>query len=241
MILHVLNSRSESNGYILEADGSALIIECGVPFARVRNAVDVSKIDGVVVSHRHMDHAKRWREYIQYGLRIYANEDTILHQGISHFATNIESGKAFEVGEFKVLPFDLVHDVPTNGFLIKHTEMGKLCFITDTSKITHRFPGVAHWIIEANYDYDLMIERVKDGKLGGKLFNRVQESHMSIEDTLEFMKLQDLGQTRTITLIHLSDSNSDADGFKRRFELALGKPVMIAEQGTKIDLSEHTF
>jgi phosphoribosyl 1,2-cyclic phosphodiesterase len=241
MHLHVLNSRSAGNGYIIEAEESALIIECGVPFAKVREAVDISKIQGVIVSHRHMDHVGRWKEYIQYGLHIYGNEDTISYLGIGHWGRKIVTGSMFKVGDFGIMPFGLIHDVPTNGFLIRHPEMGKMCFITDTSQINAKFPFTDHWLIEANYDYGLMNELVKDGKLRGQLFNRVQESHMSIEDTIKFMQMQDHSATKTVTLLHLSDSNSDADGFKSRIEQAIGRPVVIADSGMKINLNKTRF
>lgn len=56
MKLKVLGSGSSGNCYILENDTEALIIEAGVPFMEVKKALDfnISKIQGVVISHEHL-------------------------------------------------------------------------------------------------------------------------------------------------------------------------------------------
>ena len=56
MILKVLGSSSRGNGYILETDKEALVLEGGVSLTQVKKAMDfnTSKIVGVCISHEHL-------------------------------------------------------------------------------------------------------------------------------------------------------------------------------------------
>lgn len=55
MKLHILNSRSLGNSYLLQSDNEILAIEAGVSFDKVKEVLnfDISKMVGVVVSHAH--------------------------------------------------------------------------------------------------------------------------------------------------------------------------------------------
>ncbi|HDY88547.1 MAG TPA: MBL fold metallo-hydrolase [bacterium] len=54
--LQILGSSSKGNCYILSNDTEALIIEVGVKFSKIKEAVNfnISKIVGVLLSHAHL-------------------------------------------------------------------------------------------------------------------------------------------------------------------------------------------
>jgi metal-dependent hydrolase (beta-lactamase superfamily II) len=56
MYLHCLGSSSSGNCYLLNSDTECLVLEAGLPFRKVKEALgfDVLKIQGVVVSHQHL-------------------------------------------------------------------------------------------------------------------------------------------------------------------------------------------
>lgn len=56
MVLRVLNSNSKGNCYIFESKNEALVLEAGVKFSEVKEALnfDISKIRGVCISHEHL-------------------------------------------------------------------------------------------------------------------------------------------------------------------------------------------
>ena len=51
---------------------------------------------------------------------------------------------------------------------------------------------------------------------------------MSLENFIEFLRANDMSRVRQIYLLHLSDGNSDAEGFKRRVQQETGAEVYIA-------------
>jgi phosphoribosyl 1,2-cyclic phosphodiesterase len=56
MQFKVLGSSSSGNCYLLESKTDVLILEAGVPFSKVKKALDfnLEKIRGVLLSHEHL-------------------------------------------------------------------------------------------------------------------------------------------------------------------------------------------
>lgn len=55
VLLSVINSSSDSNGYILHNENEALIIECGCKFYDCKKLLgwNVRKVNGAIISHEH--------------------------------------------------------------------------------------------------------------------------------------------------------------------------------------------
>jgi phosphoribosyl 1,2-cyclic phosphodiesterase len=244
MKLTVIGSSSAGNGYIIHNDKTALIIECGCSLLEVKKALDfnISKIAGAIVSHSHGDHAGKVNEYLKNGIEVYMSRQT--RNEVSYKSREpiiIKSNEMIMIGDFKIMPFELKHDVPIFGFLIYHPECGKVLFVTDTYYIPNIFNGLNQIMIEANYDPEILSKNIESGKLSGLVRDRVIRSHMSIETTKEALRSNDLSKVMNIVLIHLSDGNSNANDFKYQVESCTGKKVTIAEKGITIDFNKTEF
>lgn len=55
MFMKTINSGSAGNCYLLKSENEILVLEAGVPFAKVKEAIgyQTSKIVGVLSSHEH--------------------------------------------------------------------------------------------------------------------------------------------------------------------------------------------
>lgn len=55
MKIHILSSGSKGNAYLIEKNESCLLLECGVNFNTIKEAVNFNllKIKAVLVSHEH--------------------------------------------------------------------------------------------------------------------------------------------------------------------------------------------
>jgi phosphoribosyl 1,2-cyclic phosphodiesterase len=228
MKLHVLGSSSTGNGYILEGTTSALIIEAGVPFMEVKKALDfdLRKLMVVIVSHSHGDHFRYVVEYMKTGLTVH---------------TDYKSVNSINFSGFYVKPFVVIHDVPCYGFLIRHPEMGTAVFMTDTQYSPFKFPGINHWMLEVNFDQEILDDNILSGRIPPIVRARVMTSHMSLQTLKELLKANDLTSTKNIVLLHLSDGNSNALRFKSEIEGLTGVPVHIADKGLKIELNSTPF
>lgn len=250
MKLHVLGSSSKGNCYLFESKSQVLILEAGLPLKAVKEALnfDLSRVAGCIISHLHSDHSKCAEDFIKNGIHIYANTETIGHitKGIdSSLTTRIyapgKQGCQFSVGDFRIVPFSVKHDVPCLGFLINHPESGNILFVTDTHYIPNTFKGLNQILIEANYEERILNENLIDGKIDNMRYQRVLRSHMSLETCVEALKANDLKGVQNIVLMHLSPQNSDAKLFKSRVIEATGKNVHIALKGLVIDFNKEPF
>ena len=79
MKLKVLGSSSSGNCYLIEAnEKEKLILDAGVNFKNVQKELNFnfSGINGVLITHEHMDHLKYATNFALYGMDIYASAGT---------------------------------------------------------------------------------------------------------------------------------------------------------------------
>lgn len=246
MELKILGSNSFGNCYILENENEALIIEAGVRPIKVKEALNykIRKIVGCVISHEHNDHAKYYNEFLSMGIHVLSPDTVYKSKGYTSlppFAKIVEPGKGYKVGGFKIIPFDVQHDVPAYGYQIDHEDSGRIIFLTDTFMCEYTFDNVSHWLIEANYADDILDERISSGDVPPSMRPRLLKSHMELETTKGILSANDLGDTRNIVLIHLSDGNSDEERFIREITGLTGKPVYAANKGQIINFSKSPY
>lgn len=245
MRLHVLGSNSFGNCYLLESDTEALIVEAGVRLSDIKKALkwNISKVVGAVISHEHNDHAGYVSEFINSGIYVLANERVFSIHRIEScsFRRPIEAGKGYKVGGFKIIPFNVVHDVPCYGFLIDHNDIGRILFITDTMMCEYTFPGLNHIMIECNYAMDILDKNIESGKLPMAMRSRLLQSHMELSTTKDILESNDLSDVVNIILIHLSDGNSDEERFVREIQEITGKTVYAADKRLEVELLKTPY
>lgn len=222
---------SAGNCYLIDDGRTQLLLECGITFKRIREALgfQTSKVSGCLISHSHKDHCKGVEQALKASMDVYMSQATKDEIGIEHNRIRLyENKKQFKIGSFTVLPFDVKHDVENHGFLI-HSDTGKrVLFATDTYYVKYKFNGITHLMIEANYSDDILQANVESGKVHPWLARRIRASHFSLENVIDFLKANDLSKVEEIHLLHMSDSNSDEELFKRKVQEVTGKLVVIA-------------
>ena len=243
MKLHCLGSSSHGNCYICESETSCLVLEAGVPFMEVKHKLnfEISRIQGMILSHPHGDHAKYTKEFLKAAIPCYTSAGTIEELNIKNpFLRPIQDRKTYIIGEWTIMPFKVKHDTKEPfGYLIKHPESGTFCFITDTSMVPFKFPAINHYLIECNFSYEILDNRTMNGNFNAQLRNRIINSHLSLEQCVEILKENDLSQVNNIVLLHLSDGNSDEQKFTETLTGQLGRKVKIADKNLTLNLNKY--
>lgn len=239
MKLKVLGSGSSGNCYILENGEEALIIEAGLPFMKVKKALNfnVMKIKAVLITHIHSDHHFYWFQYARAGIPVF--------EPFRLDGSNLE----FDNSQFRVMAFDnrdksgrWLHnnsdgsECPCYGFHITHPEIGSLVYATDTEYVRWRFKAVNHILCEANYDMQF-VDRDEPN------YEHRLRGHMSLDTTLKFISTNDNPALRNVVLIHLSDKSADSALFRQRTEetIKYGADVYVAEKGLEVNLDLCPF
>ena len=221
-------SSSSGNCHIVTSGGFHLILDCGVPLSRIREALnhDLSKVVGCLVSHSHADHCFPGLSQLEResNIPIYTTDGTKTARGLKN-AHILVHRQAFNIGgHFSCVPLELFHDVECFGFLIISGKE-KLLYATDTGEINYTIPGLTHLMIEANFSMPLLIN--SDVNMVAR--KRISETHLSIDQVCEFVLRHE--HIEEIHLMHLSDAHSDAALFKRMVQDVSGVPVFVAGKG----------
>ena len=114
-------SSSKGNAYIVEHEGEALLIDCGVPYKLVKDY----SFSAVLVTHSHTDHVSGLATLLgRRDVPVYANAMTaesvaaVAHVDEGAFVC-FENGQTFDIGPFTVNPFSVPHDTSDPvGYLV---------------------------------------------------------------------------------------------------------------------------
>lgn len=222
-----LASSSHGNCYVVSDGETAILLECGISFRRIKKGLgfDLSAIRACLVSHEHKDHAKSVMDLIQSGVEVFASEGTAdaLDCGL---ITTVADRVQFRVDSLEIMPFATFHDaVEPLGFLIYSRADGeRLVFATDTVNLGYRFPRANLLALEANYDAAIL---ARCERMPEKVQKRVTNSHMEINTLCQYLRTLDLSACRALYLLHLSNAASNEGHFLSRVRQAVPHHVKV--------------
>jgi phosphoribosyl 1,2-cyclic phosphodiesterase len=224
-------SSSAGNCYYITDGRTPLLLEAGIKFKEVQRQLNfqTTSIAGCLISHEHGDHCKAIKEVLKAGINCYMSPGTAGALNIEHHRIHkVASKQPLRVGTWNILPFDVQHDVAEPyGFLLTNESGEKVLFATDTYYIRYKFKGLTHVLVECNYSMDILDANITLGRTPAVMKKRLMRSHFSLENVKEFLKANDLSKVQEIWLLHLSDSNSNQDEFKKEIMQLTGKMVYV--------------
>ena len=195
-----ISTGSKGNCYLLEnSKGETLIIELGIKQEEIfKNIKEISKVVGAIYTHNHGDHNLKVRKDKK-------NSDLLSEWGIDVYGIdNMEVGKTYEIGSFRVIPLPAIHDVPCYSYLIK-CDNKNILFATDTNQLV-KVNGleIDSFIVEVNYSIKLMNELLDSNEDEMEMYiqaKRTNEKHLSLESLCDYF--ENLGYPpRKILTIH---------------------------------------
>lgn len=207
--LKVIGSSSKGNAYLIDNGTTKVLLDCGAK--QVINE-DLTKIDGILLTHEHGDHIGQIGQIKDYfNGKYYSHKDVLdILPVIDSQKVEVKAGEKFEIGTFSCIGFELMHDVKCYGWLLKDNISGyKLLYITDTGSIgQYKFKDIDAFLIESNcFESDLTYEDYKEVRL--------YNTHLSCEQTANFLKENVNYNTKIVLLAHISHSE---ENYKRHEE-----------------------
>jgi len=232
MKIQTFVSSSKANCYQISDSETTILIEAGLSLKKLLKLpdFDISKISGILISHSHTDHSEFINDFLKLGIVCYMTFETAESLNLnSPFVEIIEPKKSFKIGSFTIKSFETQHDCAGSvGFWIKsELENKRLVFATDTFYIKYKFQKINYYMIECNYDAEILEKNIELGIIDGCRAKRLKTSHFSLQNVIEFFNAQDLSECEKIQLLHLSKENADAENFKNRIMEITGLPVEV--------------
>lgn len=235
--IKVIGSGSSGNCYFANFNGAKILLEAGLPFKKIQQALGyrTSDILACLITHEHMDHAKSAKDLIKNGVDCYMTKGTaealkLKSHRLKPFNKDENNDyKLTEINQLIIKPFEAVHDVAEPvSFYIKDKETKEsLLFVTDSAYMKYKIPDVDVLMVEANYIKELIDKRVEDGTINIHLRNRIVKNHMSLETLLEALDYVKFAKLKKVYVLHLSDSNSDMYKIKEAVQKKVGVEVEI--------------
>ena len=222
----MLASSSRGNCYALICGDSVLLLEAGIPIARVRKLLPMglSRVVGCLISHEHKDHAGYAQQYLDAGIQILTNTGT--RQAINCGRVLLPCRCDWQ--GWAIEAFSVKHDaVDPVGYLIDAPDGTRVVFAIDTYLLAYKFMDVNVWMLECNYEIVTLMNNIELGLVDEKQAKRILESHMSVDHVCEFLQVQDLSRTQAIYLLHGSERNIDKQKAVWTVRAVTGKPVYM--------------
>lgn len=117
-----LASSSSGNAYLVETAGSAVLVDCGICYKRLKDIA----VDAVLVTHSHSDHISGLKTLLKHReIPVFANvmtAEAVAHEcGLDDSAfVCFENGQEFKVGAFTASAFSVPHDTSDPvGYLLR--------------------------------------------------------------------------------------------------------------------------
>lgn len=217
----VLASGSKGNCTYISDGVTNLLIDAGLVCKRLEpllhaKGVELSSINGILVTHEHTDHIMGLRSIeTKYNIPIYANQRTAasvdirLHVNTSKWIRNdFESG--FKLGTIQVIPFRTSHDAVNSVGFSLIVDGKKISYVTDLGYVTqgvfNAVKGSDLVILEANHD----LKMLANGRYPLELQARIKSNtgHLSNIQAAEVALALAKSGTKCIILAHLSEENN---------------------------------
>lgn len=230
MKINVIASGSQGNAVLLSHSEYHLLLDAGVKIDKLRKSlidsnIRLTHINGALISHSHGDHSSTVKDLWQVGIDCFMAKETAEAINFdNHRVKIVESLFQFSIGSWKVLPFEVRHDVPNLGFLIA-IDNKKVLYAIDTPFINHIFNGLTHILIECNYDIKMLRDNFCNDEINEALRLRILRNHMSLNTVKLFLKANDLSKVEEIYLLHISKQNGNPERFKDEIQRLTGKVV----------------
>lgn len=266
MRLTVLGSGSTGNAVLIVAGDTRVLVDAGLSAKEIARRLalvgeDVHRLDGVLVTHEHVDHAGGLRvllgavdcpvyisattcdAYISERFNVANDEPRKRAAAINDRIEQIESSKDFTIGEIDFHPFTIPHDAVDNfGFTATHRGV-KIATLMDfgriTTLITEQLRGCAAIVMESNHSRDMLKAcEVYPWELKQRILSRV--GHLSNEDVADWLRGGFDGVARHIVLAHLSQRANNPYLAKISAEVALQERSPLFPTETQISLSFPT-
>ena len=210
-------SGSSGNCFLVESEGTRLLVECGRSVGSILAYLEMCEmqpehLDGILLTHAHGDHCRSAPLLAQqFGVPIFASVGTLgeLHVERS-LGRPIQAERPFTVGEVEITPFAVPHDCHEPLGFRFHSGSAKVCLTTDlgwvpNSALQH-FRDVDLLVLESNYDPRMLAE----GPYPSFLKRRVASNHGHLSNTDAAAAIAACGDrlAGTVWLAHISEHNN---------------------------------
>jgi phosphoribosyl 1,2-cyclic phosphodiesterase len=261
----VLGSGSTGNAVLISTEKTNVLVDAGLSAREIVRrlsvvGVPVDKLDGILITHEHGDHAGGLRVLLSHatcpvyisgetqnayfatkkGVQNVESESIKRRDVMKNRGVEIKSSEDFRIGDVDFHPFSVPHDAADNFGFVAESKGVKVATLMDfghvTTLIKEKLRGCDGIVIESNHSKDMLKAcSVYSWDLKQRILSRT--GHLSNEDLSDWLTDDYDGLARDIVLAHLSQQANEPHLAKLTAESALQMRPNRCE--SKVTLSFH--
>lgn len=256
MRICILSSGSSGNATLLVAGDTRVLVDCGLSGRETIKRLqavgeDPTKLDGVVITHEHGDHARGLAALCKaLNVAVYVADATLVacklgdKQSLVRRGEAISSTQDFQIGAFRFSPFAIPHDAADPLAFTVEANGCKLGMAVDLGYINglaaERFRGADALIIEANHEIEMLRAcTYYPWALKQRILSRV--GHTSNDEMARFLRDDFDGKAEHIVLAHLSQNTNHPEIARLAAIQALQEraPLFSADAERRVRIARH--
>lgn len=256
MRICILSSGSSGNATLLVAGDTRVLVDCGLSGRETIKRLqavgeDPTKLDGVVITHEHGDHARGLLALCKaLNVAVYVADATLAacklgdKQPLVRRGEAISSTQDFQIGAFRFSPFAIPHDAADPLAFTVEANGCKLGMAVDLGYINalaaERFRGADALIIEANHEIEMLRAcAYYPWALKQRILSRV--GHTSNDEMARFLRDDFDGKAEHIVLAHLSQNTNHPEIARLAAIQALQEraPLFSADAERRVRIARH--
>ncbi len=267
MKVTVLGSGSTGNAVLVASEKTRVLVDAGMSAKQLLERIaavgeDSSKLDAVLITHEHSDHAGGLRvllksincpvfvsaatENAYYGTRkgvSNGDSEAVKRRDVlKNRVERIESSREFRIGDIDFEPFSVPHDAADNFGFVAKKEGVRIATLMDfghvTTLIKEKLRGCDCIIVESNHSRDMLKTcPIYSWELKQRILSRT--GHLSNEDLSDWLTNDFDGAAGEIVLAHLSQRANEPHLARLMAESALEMRPNFFKAETRITISYH--
>ena len=209
MQLYTVGTGSLGNCYLLKRDNNKIIaLDCGCKWRDVLIGCNFRPldIDFALVTHSHSDHSRHMGDFEANGIDVINTDNTF-------------PKKVLQKGDYKVVPFEVPHDVKNYGYLIR-VDGRTIVYMTDFGycKYTFKSWNVDTFIVACNYT------SMPDSEEAN--YAHVVMGHSSLDTVKDILAVNKSDSMKNVILCHTS-SSADTELMVSEIQKVVGDNVKV--------------
>jgi phosphoribosyl 1,2-cyclic phosphodiesterase len=248
-----LGSGSEGNGLVVEANGTAVLIDCGFGLrdtaARLaRLGLVPSALAAILVTHEHSDHVGGVPAFAaRHGIPVWATFGTLTavsarFEGMAQ-VYGFDSHDAFAIGALEVTPIPVPHDAREPVQYVLGDGACRVGVLTDlgvsTAHVEASLSGCDALVLECNHDAAMLANGDYPYPLKQRIAGRF--GHLDNDAAAGILGRIDTSRLKHLVAAHLSKQNNTPELARAALATALAcEPdwIGVADQATGFDWRE---
>ena len=231
MKIKVLASGSKGNSTLIMTEKCKLLIDAGISYRKIKKflsdeEINVSELNGVLVTHVHSDHISGLASLV-------AKENKVIPQDY----IEIVKDKNLNIEDIEIEYLNMSHDQPCYSYIISDGDK-RIYYVTDTGYINRRYKekisNMDMYLIESNHNEVMLMEGPYPTILKQRVIS--DSGHMSNKYAGKILREVIGDKTEYIVLMHISENNNTEEMAITEVDEELSK---VSYMGRLIPAKQH--